>query len=228
MLFESRARCNSKCHFRAALPRRSTKWKSRRRWLCWLLQFCEVPLPAKIDLLRPGGRWVSSEIISSCQSYLSTQLKTLEQLWKRYDIAFFSEYSVILVCDATGATIDVRCDYSKTVGTTYTEQASSHMSISQSVSEEITVVRDRNWLVHKTTTFRISFLGRIVQPVQYGPRGVICNRTRLDLHFRRDNELGRNDSSLSYCPCRENPLYWTGIILFTTIHHSINHPRPPF
>ena len=149
---------------------------------------------------------------------------TLEKVW--YCI-LFSEYSVILVCDATGATIDVRCDYSKTIGTTYTEQASSHMSISQSVSEEITVVRDRNWLVYKTTQDFL-FLGRIVQPVQYGPWGVVCDRTRLDLHFRRDNELGRNDSSLSYCPCRENPLYWTGIILFTTIHHSINHPRPPF
>ena len=44
-----------------------------------------------------------------------------------------------LVCDATGASEPVECNYCKCVGTSWTEEVSESMSISAGVSAEISV-----------------------------------------------------------------------------------------
>ena len=51
-----------------------------------------------------------------------------------------SGWAVKLVCDATGASEPVECNYNKCVGTSWTEEVSESMDISAGVSAEISVM----------------------------------------------------------------------------------------
>ena len=51
-----------------------------------------------------------------------------------------SDYNVVLRCDATEAPSQVTCKYKRTVGTDWTNETSTHMSISADVYAEIQVI----------------------------------------------------------------------------------------
>ena len=53
------------------------------------------------------------------------------------DCSAYDQYAPVLECDALDAAIDVKCTYSKSVGTKYSQSVNESMSLDASIEEEL-------------------------------------------------------------------------------------------